>query len=77
MLLSPPSNENNSLNPEAINQEGLLKGDIRDISSVSNSFGIYKKYFSEGFDYAILESARKLNSNEFKLCFDSYSNHFI
>ena len=35
--------------------------------SVSNSFGIYKKYFSEGFDYAILESARKLNTNEFKL----------
>ncbi len=67
MPLSPPSNDNNRLNPEAIDQEGLLKGSVRDISSVSNSFGIYKKYFSEGFDYAILESARKLNSNEFKL----------
>ena len=67
MPLSPPSNDNNRLNPEAIDQEGLLEGSVRDISSVSNSFGIYKKYFSEGFDYAILESARKLNSNEFKL----------
>ena len=63
---SPPSNDNNSLNPEAIDQEGILKGAIRDIASVSNAFGSYKNQFNEGFDYAVLESARKLNSNEYK-----------
>ena len=64
--LSPPSNDNNYLNPEAIDKEGILKAAIRDIAGVSNAFGVYKKYFDEGFDYAVLESARKLNANEFK-----------
>jgi cell surface protein SprA len=63
---SPPSNDNNGLNPEAIDQEGLLKGGIRDIATVSKAFGPHNNKFNEGFDYAVLESARKLNTNEYK-----------
>ena len=64
---SPPSNDNNRLNPEAIDKGGILSGDIRDIASVSRSFGSYNNAISEGFDYAVLESARKLNQSEYKL----------
>lgn len=64
---NPPSNENNRLNPETIGAGGILGNDIRDISSVSRSFGSYNNAVNEGFDYAVLESARKLSQNEYKL----------
>ncbi|MEK9604354.1 MAG: cell surface protein SprA [Flavobacteriaceae bacterium] len=64
---SPPNNGNNRLNPEAIDRGGILTGDIRDIASISRSFGSHNNAVNEGFDYAVLESARKLNENEYKL----------
>ena len=64
---SPPSNENNQLNPEIIGRGGILSKEIRDIASVSRSFGAYNNVVNEGFDYAVLESARKLSQSEYKL----------
>jgi len=40
-----------------------LTNEIRDIATVKNGFGATR--VSEGYDYAILESARKLNAQEF------------
>ena len=64
---SPPANENNRLDPDAIGKGGILSTDIRDIASIPNSFGPYDSSFNEGFDYAVLESARKLSQSEYKL----------
>ena len=64
---SPPANENNRLDPDAIGKGGILSTDIRDIASIPNSFGPYNSSFNEGFDYAVLESARKLSQSEYKL----------
>ena len=66
-LTSPPSNENNRLDPESIGRGGVMSNDIRDIASIARSFGANSNAINEGFDYAVLESARKLNSNEYKL----------
>ena len=66
-FLSPPSNENNRLNPEAINKGGMLNENIRDVASVSSSFGAFNNLINEGFDYAVLESARKLADSEYKM----------
>ena len=60
-----PENGANKLNPELIDQGGILTQDIRDISSVNLGFGSEKEKFKEGIDYAVLESARKLNNNEY------------
>ncbi|MGA0373235.1 MAG: cell surface protein SprA [Flavobacteriaceae bacterium] len=64
---SPPANENNQLDPETIGKGGILSSDIRDIASIPNSFGAYNNSLNEGFDYAVLESARKLSQSEYKL----------
>ena len=64
---SPPSNDNNRLNPGNIGRGGVLNSEIRDIASTSRSFGAYNNVVNEGFDYAILESARKLSQSEYKL----------
>ncbi len=64
---SPPANENNRLDPDAIGKEGILSTDIRDIASIPKSFGPYNSSFNEGYDYAVLESARKLSQSEYKL----------
>ncbi|MGY8945238.1 MAG: T9SS outer membrane translocon Sov/SprA, partial [Flavobacteriales bacterium] len=66
-ILSPPSNQSNRLNPKSIGQGGILGSSVRDIASVSNSFGVNSTVIKEGFDYAVLESARKLNTSEYKL----------
>ena len=66
-ILSPPSNQSNRLNPKSIGQGGILGSSVRDIASVSNSFGANSTVIKEGFDYAVLESARKLNTSEYKL----------
>ncbi|MBN09602.1 MAG: cell surface protein SprA [Flavobacteriaceae bacterium] len=60
-----PDNESNNLNPQNINNGGILTDEIRDISSVQEGFGNQQAFFKEGIDYAVLESARKLNSNEY------------
>ena len=62
-----PQNEANKLNPDQIDQGGILTTDIRNISNVNLGFGIEKDKFKEGIDYAVLESARKLNNNEYSL----------
>ena len=60
---NPPGNEVNRLDPEEIGFEGILTDEIRDIATVKNGFGSTR--VNEGYDYAILESARKLSSQEF------------
>ena len=64
---SPTSNNNNKLDPVTIGRGGILSNEIRDIASVSRSFGAYNIMVNEGFDYAVLESARKLSQSEYKL----------
>ncbi len=62
-----PDNEANKLDPLAIGGSGLLTDEIRDIATARNGFGILSSTVSEGRDYAILESARKLDQSEYKL----------
>ena len=64
---SPPSNGNNRLDPETIERGGILSSEIREIASITSSFGAYNNAVNEGFDYAVLESARKLSQSEYKL----------
>ena len=59
----PPRNESNKLDPDEIGFGGILNEKIRDIATVNNGFDTVKA--SEGFDYAVLESARKLRAQEF------------
>ena len=61
--LFPPSNKVNKLDPDEIGFGGILTSNIRDIAKVKNGFGVTK--VSEGKDYAVLESARKLNAQEY------------
>ncbi|MFN4762434.1 cell surface protein SprA [Gillisia sp. Q332] len=62
-----PNNTNNDFNPFGINGPGesILTPAIRDISTVQSGFGGLP--VSEGTDYAKLENARQLKSNEFTL----------
>jgi len=60
---SPPTNEVNRLDPDEIGYDGLLTNAIRDIATVKNGFG--STPVNEGYDYAVLESARKLSQQEF------------
>jgi len=62
---APPSNKLNRLNPDNIGQSGILTDNIRDISTVKSGFGELSQKVREGFDYVVLESARKLNSKEY------------
>ena len=62
-----PDNSANNLDPSLINNGGILTQNIRDISSVQLGFGLENQKFKEGIDYAVLESARKLNKNEYTL----------
>ena len=59
----PTRNESNKLDPDEIGFGGILNEKIRDIATVNNGFDTVKA--SEGFDYAVLESARKLRAQEF------------
>ncbi len=60
---NPPSNSANKLDPDEIGFGGILNENIRDIATVNNAFEIIKA--KEGFDYAVLESARKLKPQEY------------
>ncbi|MGB0376384.1 MAG: cell surface protein SprA, partial [Flavobacteriaceae bacterium] len=64
---APPSNTHNRLNPLGSASESILTDAIRDIASVKQGFGTYANQVLEGYDYAVLESARKLNPNEYRL----------
>ncbi|MGB0377155.1 MAG: cell surface protein SprA, partial [Flavobacteriaceae bacterium] len=62
-----PANSANKLDPLAIGSTGLLTSAIRDIATVQSGFGALSSQISEGRDYAVLESARKLNQTEYRL----------
>ncbi len=64
-----PDNGNNDLDPTQIGVAGasILTEDIRDIATVNSGFGVSAPNVNEGFDYAILESARKLEPTEYQL----------
>lgn len=56
-----PRNSANDFDPALINNGGVLTDQIRDIATVDNGFNISGGYqINQGFDYAILENARKL-----------------
>ncbi|MGA9238670.1 MAG: cell surface protein SprA, partial [Robiginitalea sp.] len=56
-----PRNGANDYDPALIDNGGVLTGDIRDIATVDDAFQIPGGYpANQGFDYAILENARKL-----------------
>ncbi len=63
-----PDNGNNDLDPTAIGQAGSPVSEaIRQISTVQQGFTGAIANFNEGFDYAVLENARKLNTTEYTL----------
>ncbi len=63
-----PDNGNNDLDPVAIGRAGSPITDaVRQISTVQQGFTGPIASFNEGFDYAILENARKLNTSEYTL----------
>ncbi len=62
-----PDNNANKLDPLEIGGTGILTSDIRDIATARNGFGSLSSLVNEGRDYAILESARKLNQSEYRL----------
>ena len=62
-----PDNEVNKADPLAIGGGGILTDDIRDIATAKDGFGSISPQVNEGRDYAILESARKLNQTEYTL----------
>lgn len=56
-----PRNDANDFNPEAIGTgNSVLTPAIREISTTRSGFGPLNTVVNEGFDYAILENARKL-----------------
>jgi len=58
-----PRNNANDYDPLLIDNGGVLNSNIRDIATVDNGFDINTGYqINQGFDYAILENARKLET---------------
>ncbi|WP_350284953.1 cell surface protein SprA [uncultured Croceitalea sp.] len=56
-----PQNGANDYDPRLIDNGGVLNSAIRDIATVDNGFNFANGYApDQGFDYAILENARKL-----------------
>ncbi len=62
-----PDNSNNDLDPEQIGPTGPVTEAVRQVSTVQQGFIGPISGFNEGFDYAILENARKLNTSEYTL----------
>lgn len=57
-----PRNDANDYNPDQIGS-GALTSSIRDIATVEAGFNVPGYSINQGFDYAILENARKLEAN--------------
>ncbi|PCJ97928.1 MAG: cell surface protein SprA [Flavobacteriaceae bacterium] len=55
-----PRNSANDYDPEQLGSGGVLTSQIRDIATVNSGFNIPGYVVNQGFDYAILENARKL-----------------
>lgn len=63
-----PSNAANRYNPDEIDKTGVLTSQIRDIATVKKGFGALSSQVKEGFDYAVIENARKLEEGrDFKV----------
>ncbi len=63
-----PRNNANDFDPDLINNGGVLTNSIRDIATVQAGFNIPGFTVNQGFDYAILENARKLEEGrDYKL----------
>ncbi len=62
-----PDNTNNDLDPSAIGPAGPITDAVRQVSTVQQGFTGQLSGFNEGFDYAILENARKLSPSEYNL----------
>nr|WP_240486105.1 cell surface protein SprA [Aquimarina atlantica] len=62
-----PDNSNNDLDPAAIGPAGPVTEAVRQVPTVQQGFVGAIANFNEGFDYAILENARKLNQSEYTL----------
>ena len=60
-----PSNSSNKFNPEKIGSGSYIDSNIRDKATISQAFGQLNTVVQEGIDYAILESARKLDPSEY------------
>ena len=60
-----PSNGSNKFDPENIGSGAYIDSNIRDKGTISQSFGQLNSIVQEGIDYAILESARKLDPSEY------------
>ncbi|MEP1488134.1 MAG: cell surface protein SprA [Algibacter sp.] len=59
-----PDNSNNGFDPTTIGTGSTLTNAIRDVATVQQGFGTLSTEVKEGFDYAKLENARKLVSNQ-------------
>lgn len=57
---SLPRNNANDYDPEQLGNGGALTSQIRDIATVNSGFNVSGYVVNQGFDYAILENARKL-----------------
>ncbi len=57
-----PRNDANDYSPDLIGSGGVLTSQIRDISTVEAGFSVSGYQVNQGFDYSILENARKLTS---------------
>lgn len=62
-----PTNEANKLDPNPNSGASFISDAIRDVATVPNGFGALNGRVREGFDYAVLESARKLQPTEYSL----------
>ena len=64
-----PTNEANKYDPTRLgSSESVLTRDIRDVATVRTGFGSMASLVNEGFDYAILENAQKLEEGrDFKV----------
>ncbi|MEB3076187.1 cell surface protein SprA [Capnocytophaga gingivalis] len=64
-----PTNEANKYDPTRIgSSQSVLTKEIRDVATVRSGFGSMSSLVNEGFDYAILENAQKLEEGrDFKV----------
>jgi cell surface protein SprA len=57
-----PRNGANDYSPDLIGSGGVLTSSIRDVSTVEAGFNVSGYQVNQGYDYSILENARKLTS---------------
>lgn len=55
-----PTNEANDYDPTRIGSSSVLTKAIRDVATIKSGFGTMSSLVNEGFDYAVLENAQKL-----------------